>query len=335
MQSSRPYVSRSSPAAAKRCAAGAGLDRDPHGRGTIGRAVRCSAASQLICTVMSYRRQTCGSLYSVKHPQFPQRNHFYKGRWDQAVLAAEEALPVAWEIGEWSAVFFSSAWLALAQLKLGQPDKARRVLDRVGPIARTSKDLLRILGLPGDLSPSVAPARLPLPVAATVRPGLSGVRMQFSNQLISLAGGRSELRNVADRTVETAEAYGEDRKQAASSAMDLAIAEAVLGLVPVMLATLREAAERGLAIVEAEPKPRLRRNTAGLRVLLRGLAEAHKVLFGRRPQLRDKVFGRDTPSLFWTKAVIKAVAADLRLIRTPICAPALSSRMPPVCRWQR
>jgi tetratricopeptide (TPR) repeat protein len=57
--------------------------------------------------------------------------YFYKGLWDQAILAAEEALPVAWEIGEWSAVFFSSAWLALAYLKLGQPDKARRVLDRV------------------------------------------------------------------------------------------------------------------------------------------------------------------------------------------------------------
>jgi class 3 adenylate cyclase/tetratricopeptide (TPR) repeat protein len=57
--------------------------------------------------------------------------YFYKGLWDQAVLAAEEALPVAWEISEWSLVFFSSAWLALAYLKLGQPDKARRVLDRV------------------------------------------------------------------------------------------------------------------------------------------------------------------------------------------------------------
>ena len=57
--------------------------------------------------------------------------YFYKGLWDEVVLAAEEALPVAWEIGEWSAVFFSSAWLALAYLKLGQPDKARRVLDRV------------------------------------------------------------------------------------------------------------------------------------------------------------------------------------------------------------
>lgn len=57
--------------------------------------------------------------------------YFYKGLWDQAVLAAEQALPAAWEIGEWPVVFFCSAWLALAQLKLGQPDKARRVLDRV------------------------------------------------------------------------------------------------------------------------------------------------------------------------------------------------------------
>ena len=55
----------------------------------------------------------------------------YRGLWDEAVLAVEEALPVAWEIGEWLVVFFSSAWLALASLKLGQPDKARRVLDRV------------------------------------------------------------------------------------------------------------------------------------------------------------------------------------------------------------
>jgi tetratricopeptide (TPR) repeat protein len=55
----------------------------------------------------------------------------YRGLWDEAVLAAEEALPVAWEISEWGVVFFSSAWLAIAHLKLGQPDKARRVLDHL------------------------------------------------------------------------------------------------------------------------------------------------------------------------------------------------------------
>jgi tetratricopeptide (TPR) repeat protein len=57
--------------------------------------------------------------------------YYYKGLWDEAVRAAENALPVAWEIREWTVVFFASAWLALACLKLGQPDKARRILDRV------------------------------------------------------------------------------------------------------------------------------------------------------------------------------------------------------------
>ena len=55
----------------------------------------------------------------------------YKGLWAEAVAAAEEALPGAWKIGEWTVVFFSSAWLALACLKLGQLDKAQRALDRV------------------------------------------------------------------------------------------------------------------------------------------------------------------------------------------------------------
>ena len=57
--------------------------------------------------------------------------YYYRGLWDEAVLAAESALPVAWEIGEWTVVFFSSAWLAIAYLKLGQPDNARRILDRL------------------------------------------------------------------------------------------------------------------------------------------------------------------------------------------------------------
>jgi predicted ATPase/class 3 adenylate cyclase len=57
--------------------------------------------------------------------------YYYRGLWDETVLAAEEALPVAWEISEWGVVFFSSAWLAIAHLKRGQPDKARRVLDHL------------------------------------------------------------------------------------------------------------------------------------------------------------------------------------------------------------
>jgi class 3 adenylate cyclase/tetratricopeptide (TPR) repeat protein len=56
---------------------------------------------------------------------------FYRGLWAKAVLCAEEALPVAWKINEWTVVFFSSAWLAYAYLKLEQPDNARRVLDHL------------------------------------------------------------------------------------------------------------------------------------------------------------------------------------------------------------
>jgi predicted ATPase/class 3 adenylate cyclase len=56
---------------------------------------------------------------------------YYRGLWDEAVRTAENALPVAWEIREWGVVLFSSAWLALACLKLKQSDKAQRVLERV------------------------------------------------------------------------------------------------------------------------------------------------------------------------------------------------------------
>jgi tetratricopeptide (TPR) repeat protein len=57
--------------------------------------------------------------------------HLYKGDWDAVVHVAETALPAAWEIREWVAVLFSSAWLAIAYLKLGQGDDAKQILDRV------------------------------------------------------------------------------------------------------------------------------------------------------------------------------------------------------------
>jgi class 3 adenylate cyclase/tetratricopeptide (TPR) repeat protein len=57
--------------------------------------------------------------------------HLYKGDWDAVVQVAEKALPAAWEIREWGVVLFSSAWLAIAYLKLGKPDDAKRILDRV------------------------------------------------------------------------------------------------------------------------------------------------------------------------------------------------------------
>ncbi len=56
--------------------------------------------------------------------------YMYKGLWEQVVQAAEEGLPVAREIGEWSVFVWVSCWLGMAHLKLGRPEEARRVLGR-------------------------------------------------------------------------------------------------------------------------------------------------------------------------------------------------------------
>jgi hypothetical protein len=57
--------------------------------------------------------------------------HLYKGDCEAVVHLVEKALPTACEIREWVVVLFSSAWLAIAYLKLGRSGDARRVLDRV------------------------------------------------------------------------------------------------------------------------------------------------------------------------------------------------------------
>jgi len=57
--------------------------------------------------------------------------HLYMGEWDKVVEVTEEWLPLAWEIREWPVVLWSSAWLAIAYLKLCQSKKAAQILDRV------------------------------------------------------------------------------------------------------------------------------------------------------------------------------------------------------------
>ena len=56
--------------------------------------------------------------------------YMYLGAWADVVRVAEEALPGAWEIGEFDAVLWASSWLGTAYLKLGRPDEARRVIGR-------------------------------------------------------------------------------------------------------------------------------------------------------------------------------------------------------------
>jgi class 3 adenylate cyclase/tetratricopeptide (TPR) repeat protein len=57
----------------------------------------------------------------------------YKGLWQEAVLAAEEGLPLCWQIREWFPIFWVSGWAALCYVKLGRPEAARPWLDRARP----------------------------------------------------------------------------------------------------------------------------------------------------------------------------------------------------------
>jgi len=56
--------------------------------------------------------------------------YLYKGLWDEAVEAAEQGLPDAWEIMEWPLVLWSSGWLAIAYLKLAREADAQALLER-------------------------------------------------------------------------------------------------------------------------------------------------------------------------------------------------------------
>src|SRR5271166_3815497 len=74
MQTARPRASRSSPEAALRCAEGAGLDGDPHGRATLGHAVRCGATNQPLRRRIPPPR-TWRDIPDPNHPQFLPTSH--------------------------------------------------------------------------------------------------------------------------------------------------------------------------------------------------------------------------------------------------------------------
>jgi tetratricopeptide (TPR) repeat protein len=56
--------------------------------------------------------------------------YLYLGRWEDAVRVAEESLPIAWEIGEYSVMLFTSAWLTQGYLKVGRVESARATIVR-------------------------------------------------------------------------------------------------------------------------------------------------------------------------------------------------------------
>jgi class 3 adenylate cyclase len=67
--------------------------------------------------------------------------HLYRGQWAEAARVAEEYLPAAFELGEWSVMLFASGFLGLAWLKLGRVQDARQVLDRAAREGRARAEL--------------------------------------------------------------------------------------------------------------------------------------------------------------------------------------------------
>jgi tetratricopeptide (TPR) repeat protein len=59
--------------------------------------------------------------------------YMYKGLWPDVVRVVEEGLALSWEIRELAVIFWTSAWGAIAHVKLGQHEEARRLLDRAIP----------------------------------------------------------------------------------------------------------------------------------------------------------------------------------------------------------
>src|SRR5208283_3302367 len=119
MQTARPRASRSSPEAALRCAAGAGLDGDPHGRATLGRAVWCGATNQPLRRRIPPPRM--GPIYPTRNTHsFSRRTNYWRVPSSRLLFAGRSLALVVFEprlhelveflhlfvgVGFWRAVF--------------------------------------------------------------------------------------------------------------------------------------------------------------------------------------------------------------------------------------
>jgi tetratricopeptide (TPR) repeat protein len=138
----------------------------------------------------------------------------YKGNWNQAVLAIEDALSVAWETGEWDVVLWSSAWLAIAYLKLARLPEARRVLDRAlnevparghwnFTIAITQIALAQVHLVAGEIKQALTAAGRALSVSEHNRFGLEeDAAHRVLGQIYDAMGSRAEAEAAFRRSLQ-------------------------------------------------------------------------------------------------------------------------------------
>jgi tetratricopeptide (TPR) repeat protein len=146
--------------------------------------------------------------------------HMYRGDWPAVVRAAERALPVAWEIREWNAILCSSAWSAIAYLKLGKPDDAKRLLDRMFkevPLSAVGADdahgvafsriaLAQLHLAAGDIGQALSVANMALEFAEQYRLGLEqGATHRVLGEVYQAMGKRAEADAAFRRSLEVLE----------------------------------------------------------------------------------------------------------------------------------
>ena len=106
--------------------------------------------------------------------------YLYQRLWAKVVAVAEAGLPTSWEIGEWSAFLFPSAWVGIAYTKLGRLEDARRVIGRAlregqargvppYPLTYLHLALAQLHLASGELDEALATARAALELAERSR----------------------------------------------------------------------------------------------------------------------------------------------------------------------
>ena len=146
--------------------------------------------------------------------------HMYKGDWPAVVRAAERALPAACEIREWNAILCSSAWSAIAYLKLGKPGDAKRLLDRmfkevplsavgagsVHGVAFSRIALAQLHLAVGDIGQALSVANMALEFAEQYRLGLEqGAIHRVLGEVYQAKGKRFEADAAFRRSLEVLE----------------------------------------------------------------------------------------------------------------------------------
>jgi class 3 adenylate cyclase/tetratricopeptide (TPR) repeat protein len=140
--------------------------------------------------------------------------YMYKGLWQEVVDIGREDLAVAYKSGDWIVVLFAASWVAIACIKLGRLDEARKFLDdaltavedRVGldyPRAYIQMVLAQLKMETGELADARVAARMAVDLAEGGGFLLErGAANRALGEVHAAAGEREEAETAFRRSIE-------------------------------------------------------------------------------------------------------------------------------------